>query len=190
MEFIQIQWPIQLNQLYNNPKYDVSNHKGWSGSMFNKWVTTNDSEQKESSPSVEPAPSSEAMSHGSLNNFVYFEDTLQFHFILAGDDEKRDHDNVKSGSNSSYHRAYIQAELKPKSERDGYGIEDATRGFNILITALVGGVWDLEEDPNNYTCKHLAEMRTVQEKLVRETQSHGPNSFNNNTFYKRCALAL
>lgn len=53
MEFIQMKWPIQLNELYRNPKYDASTHRGWSGVMFNEWATTTEAQQK-------PSPSSSA----------------------------------------------------------------------------------------------------------------------------------
>lgn len=87
----------------------------------------------------------------------------------AKDDNPR---GVSSGP--SYHRAYLHAEIKPQSERS------KAEGFNILITALVGGVWKLEEDPEDYTCEHLAEMRTVKEETLRGTHCRNPS-----IFYKR-----
>lgn len=90
--------------------------------------------------------------------------------------DKDDH----SPSTFSYHHAYLHAEIKPKNKSE---IVDATggQGFNILITAMIAGVWNLEEDPENYTCEHLAEMKTVKEETLHPTS---PNS-NASTFYKR-----
>ncbi len=53
------------------------------------------------------------------------------------------------------------------------------------VTALIGGVWKLEEDPENYTCKHLAETRTVKEETLRETRSTRHYSADQQFFYKR-----
>ncbi|XP_037037476.1 uncharacterized protein LOC119075189 [Bradysia coprophila] len=163
MEFIQMQWPIQLNELYNHPKYDASTHKGWSGPTFNEWAT----KQEKTSSCAASASPSETASHGA--------------------EEKGEDNNDDTESNSTYHRAFIQAELKPKSGSDELGFSDSTRGFNIIITALVGGVWDLEEDPNDYTCMHLAEMRTVQEEILRETRSTR-YSHHTDFFYKRVRM--
>lgn len=99
----------------------------------------------------------------------------------AGGSKAIDDESVSDSDSysSSYHYAYLQAEIKPKSgDTENHQISNATRGFNLLISALVGGVWKLEEDPANYTCQHLAEMRTVKE----ETLYGRDQSF----FYKRC----
>lgn len=99
---------------------------------------------------------------------------------FTGDDTKGvniDSDKEENSSCSSYHRAYLQAEIKPKTEP---GSSIGTKGFNVFITALVGGVWKLEEDPEDYTCKHLCEMRTVKEETLRESR-YGDQRF----FYKR-----
>lgn len=36
MEFITIQWPIELEDLYESSQ---KNTTGWSGPMFNRWAT-------------------------------------------------------------------------------------------------------------------------------------------------------
>lgn len=101
-----------------------------------------------------------------------------FHFAFAGGDDGGD---VDTDEDTTYHRAYIQAEIKPKIRSDERDFSDSTRGFNILITALVGGVWDLEGDPINYTCENLAEMRTVQEETLYPSSAQ--------YFYEKCVFS-
>lgn len=88
---------------------------------------------------------------------MYFQSLLLsfsiFRLFIIG---ARDNDpDVDKDSSCSYHRAYLQAEIKPKTghSNNNNGFSNATREFNIIITALVGGVWKLEEDPANYTCQ-------------------------------------
>lgn len=58
MEFIQIEWPIQLDDLYAIPenKFGPPKDNGWSGPTFNKWATTESNHEKTSphSESVQP----------------------------------------------------------------------------------------------------------------------------------------
>lgn len=56
MEFIQIQWPIQLDELYES-SYDKRSAKGWSGPQFNKWATKESHHEKTTSREQSaPAP--------------------------------------------------------------------------------------------------------------------------------------
>lgn len=52
------------------------------------------------------------------------------------------------------------------------------------MTALVGGVWELEKNVENYTCKHLAETRTVKEETLRE-KPYIRHSSKDAFYYKR-----
>lgn len=50
MEFIEMHWPIHLDDLYESPSNDVECPKnGWSGPMFNHWATK-DSNAENASP--------------------------------------------------------------------------------------------------------------------------------------------
>lgn len=48
MEFIQIQWPIQLDELYESSydRFSSEGSKGWSGPAFNKWATQESTNKK------------------------------------------------------------------------------------------------------------------------------------------------
>lgn len=53
------------------------------------------------------------------------------------------------------------------------------KSFISLFQAQIGGVWNVEENAGNYTCSHLAEVKTANVK-----------TFENEEFYKRLVLSL
>lgn len=66
MEFIQIHWPIELDELYQKP-HNKFNPSGWSGPMFNKWATrdfVHETSLSHQEPDISPS-TSEAKSSDS-----------------------------------------------------------------------------------------------------------------------------
>lgn len=82
------------------------------------------------------------------------------------------------GASHQYHHAFVEGELS----RDGI---NKSKTFNVdgwydfYFQAQIGGVWNVEENAGNYTCSHLAEVKTANVK-----------TFENEEFYKRLVLSL